>query len=58
MNCLELFTTDEVAESLSVASRTIFEWRKNRGFPFVRLGPKLIRYDIDAVESWLESQGK
>jgi len=58
MNLQELFTINELSELLGVSSRTIFAWKKERGLPFVKLGPRLIRYDFDSVEDWLESQGK
>jgi len=58
MNLEELFTIDELSESLGVSPRTIFAWKKTRGLPFVNLGPRLIRYDFDSIEIWLEAQGK
>jgi len=58
MNLQELFTINELSELLGVSSRTIFAWKKERGLPFVKLGPRLIRYDFDSVEDWLESQEK
>jgi len=58
MNLQELFTINELSELLGVSSRTIFAWKKERGLPFVKLGPRLIRYDFDSIEDWLESQGK
>jgi len=58
MNLQELFTANELSELLGVSSRTIFSWKKERGLPFVKLGPRLIRYDFDSIEIWLESQEK
>jgi len=58
MNLQELFTINELSESLGVSPRTIFAWKKERGLPFVNLGPRLIRYDFDSIERWLVEQGK
>jgi len=58
MNLRELFTINELSEELGISPRTVFAWKKERGLPFVKLGPRLIRYDFDSVEDWLESQEK
>jgi len=58
MNLEELLTTSELSEALGISPRTIFAWKKERGLPFVNLGPRLIRYDFEKIEIWLESQGK
>jgi len=58
MNLRELFTVKELSEELGISPRTVFAWKKERGLPFLRLGPRLIRFDIFSVEAWLESQGK
>jgi len=58
MNLQELFTINELSELLGISSRTIFAWKKERGLPFVKLGPRLIRYDFDSIEKWLVEQGK
>jgi len=58
MNLQELFTANELSELLGISPRTVFAWKKERGLPFVKLGPRLIRYDFDSIEDWLESQEK
>jgi len=58
MNLQDLFTTSELADLLGISPRTVYAWRKERGLPFFRVGPRLIRFNVDSVESWLESQGK
>jgi len=58
MNLQDLFNTDELSDSLGISPRTVYAWRKHRGLPFVRVGPRLIRFDIFSVEAWLESLGK
>lgn len=52
----ELLTQREVAEMLKVAVRTLERWRQDgSGPPFVRVGPRAIRYRRTAVEQWLEA---
>jgi len=58
MNLQDLFNTTELADSLGISPRTVYAWRKHRGLPFFRVGPRLIRFDIDLVEIWLVEQGK
>ena len=58
MNLQDLFNTNELADSLGISPRTVYTWRKERGLPFVRVGPRLIRFDVDLVEAWLVALGK
>jgi len=58
MNLQDLFNTNELADSLGISPRTVYAWRRERGLPFVRVGPRLIRFDVDLVEAWLVALGK
>lgn len=45
-----------VAEMLGVPERTLEQWRYRRVGPaFVKVG-RHVRYRVDAVEAWLDSQ--
>lgn len=52
-----LYTTTEIAEKLNVAEKTIRDWRYARGFPAIKLGPKLVRYRWRDVLEWLITNG-
>lgn len=51
-------TTEQVSELTGLAVQTLMNWRCSRraGPPFVRLSPRRVRYERDAVEQWLRSQ--
>jgi len=52
-----LLDQGEVAELLGVHPKTLGLWReKGQGPPFIRLGEKLIRYNVEDVRAWVESQ--
>lgn len=49
-------TTEDVARLLNVSSKTIQRKVARREIPFVRLGPRTVRFDPDKIERWLEEQ--
>ena len=50
---MRLLTESELCGVLSVKRVMIYRLRK-RGLPFIRVGKKIVRYDLDAVLSWLK----
>lgn len=52
----ELLTADEVADRLRVQPSTIRRWTQEKKIPAVRLTPKVVRYEFDAVVDALRSQ--
>jgi excisionase family DNA binding protein len=48
----ELITTSELCELLKVDRMMLYRLR-NRGMPFIRLGTKIVRYDLEVVLQWL-----
>ncbi|MEU6902303.1 helix-turn-helix transcriptional regulator [Streptomyces virginiae] len=49
-------TPDDIAALLGVPLETVYQWRKKRtGPPGFRVG-KHLRYDPDAVHSWIAEQ--
>lgn len=50
---MSVMTEKELCEFLKVDS--VFLWRcRKRGLPHIKLGSKMIRYDLDAVLLWFE----
>ncbi len=50
----ERVSPKRAAEFLGVSVRTLEEWRKKKTGPaFVKLGPKLIRYELAELERFL-----
>ncbi len=52
----ELLTAAELAVKLRVRPTTIREWTRDKLIPAVRITPKVIRYDPDAVMRALQAQ--
>lgn len=46
-----LLTEKDLCEKLQVQRPFLYKCRQS-GMPFVRLGPKIIRYDYDSVLKW------
>ncbi len=50
----ERVSPKRAAELLGVSVRTLEEWRRKKiGPAFVKLGPKLIRYEVRELEQFL-----
>lgn len=54
---MKILTEKELCELLKVESVFLWKCRKN-GMPYLRLGSKLIRYNLDDVLAWFESQNQ
>lgn len=55
---MQSLTTEELAERLNIAPRTLEGWRLQdppQGPPFVRIG-RQVRYPISSVIDWLAEQ--
>jgi excisionase family DNA binding protein len=51
-----LLTVDEVADYLSMTPTAVRHMVYRRQLPFVRLGPKRLRFDVVEINAWLEDQ--
>jgi hypothetical protein len=53
-NC-QFLTPEQVAARLQVSQWTLRHWRRTGtgGPPWVRLGPRVIRYDSEALEGFV-----
>jgi excisionase family DNA binding protein len=51
-----LLTTRQAAEILGLREQTLANWRntKRTSLPYVKVGRKTIRYDLDAVKEFLQ----
>ena len=55
---IKLLAPRDVAERLSVSTRTLINWRKEkgRGPAFISIGNGSVRYKETDVETWIENQ--
>ncbi len=53
----KLLTINEVSEYFQISKKTIYNHR-NYGLPFIKLGKKTIRYNLNAVSKWFEEYNK
>jgi excisionase family DNA binding protein len=49
-----LIRAAEAAELLGVETRTIYNWVAANRIPVVRLSPRTIRFDPEALRSWIQ----
>lgn len=54
---MSLLTEQELCSALKVERVFLWKCRKN-GMPFIRLGTKLVRYDLQEVLDWLKENGR
>jgi excisionase family DNA binding protein len=48
----------EAAAALSISERTLFTLTKDKAIPHIRLGPQLIRYDLDQLREWIRQNSE
>jgi len=49
-------TIEQACERAQVGRNTVKAWIK-QGMPVMRLGPRMIRIDVDAFDQWLKEKG-
>jgi excisionase family DNA binding protein len=52
----ELLSTAELAGALGVSRRWIYQQVAEHDLPAYRLGPRALRYDLNAVRAWLDQR--
>ncbi len=53
---MSLLTEQELCSALKV--ERVFLWKcRQDGMPFIRLGAKIVRYDLDEVLNWFRENG-
>src|SRR5690349_2145226 len=53
-----LLSPEQVAEWLGVELETIHTYVSRDGLPCLRLGPKLLRFELPAVMQWARTRGR
>jgi len=51
-----LLTYDEVSSQYKIPKGTLYWWVRRRSIPFVRLGPRSVRFRRRDLEKWIESR--
>lgn len=46
-------SVNELAQHLRVSPRTIYGWVYRRLIPYQKIGPRLIRFDVEEIERWI-----
>ncbi len=54
----KLMTKKEIAEYLGISTITVDFYRKKKGMPFIKVGHKLIRFDVNEVKDWLKNHNQ
>jgi len=54
----KLLSPDELARWLGVEKETVHTYVSRDGLPCVRLGPKLLRFELQAVMQWARGRGR
>ncbi len=52
----KLLTAEEIADALQVRPSTVRLWARRGWIPRIRLSPKVVRYDLDAVVDALKKR--
>jgi len=47
-----LVSAKQLAELYGISVKTIFGWTYRKMIPFKRIGPRIIRFDLDEIERW------
>ncbi len=50
----KLLNIRETAEYLGVAEKTLYHWVSQRKIPFVKLSHKVLRFDAEKIDKWVE----
>ena len=57
MNTDTLLTVEDAAAHLQISKHTLNRWRvTGEGPPFIKYGPRLIRYLVTALDAWAQER--
>lgn len=56
MTAQPFLTAAELASHLRVTRRWVYEQVESHGMPAYRLGARALRFDLTAVQTWLEAR--
>ncbi|QFG05372.1 DNA binding protein [Bacillus phage 031MP004] len=54
---MALMTIEDMKKRFGVDQKTIYNWRKHRGMPFIKIG-KEIYFREESIQQWLEQKEK
>ena len=49
----QLLSINQLADHLTVSPKTIYGWIYKGLIPFVRIGPRVIRFDRRKIDEWI-----
>ena len=52
---MQLLTYDEASKLLAVKRGTLYSWVSRGKLPYMRLSGKMVRFDKDQLEQWLDN---
>jgi excisionase family DNA binding protein len=52
----KLLSVDELAQYLGVSKKTVYGWVYRHWITPERIGPRLIRFNLEKIEQWIASQ--
>jgi excisionase family DNA binding protein len=52
----QYLTVKEVCEITNLSKQTIYTEVYKRSIPFVKFGPRLLRFDREQIENWMENR--
>ncbi len=55
-NDYDILNEEQVSRLLGVQPRALREWRHDRGLPYIKITPKIIRYRRKDIDAWLDKK--
>lgn len=52
-----LLSVGELAKALGVSRAAVYRFRQE-GLPYIKLGPKMVKYDLEDVVAWMKARGQ
>ncbi|MHB9146806.1 MAG: helix-turn-helix transcriptional regulator [Symbiobacteriia bacterium] len=52
-----LLTVWELAKALGMSRAAVYRFRRE-GMPYIKLGPKMVKYDLEDVVTWMKARGQ
>lgn len=50
----QLIDVNELAEYLKITVETLYNWISQKKIPYVKVGSRLVRFDLEKIDEWLE----
>jgi len=49
-------TAEEAGAHMGLTARQVLDLARYRGLPQIRYSPRIVRFDLDDIEAWVEAQ--